>query len=40
MIYTLNTPYPQIAHIESSSTVALVGKTQTDELIGRSRIQQ
>ena len=35
-----NTPYPQIAHIESSPRVPLVGASQTDELIGRSRIQQ
>ena len=32
--------YPEIAHIESSSRVPRVGASQTDELIGRSRIQQ
>ena len=35
-----NVGYPEIAHIESSPRVALVGTSQTDELNGRSRIQQ
>jgi transposase len=34
-----NVGYPEIARIESSPRVALVGASQTDELIGRSRIQ-
>ncbi len=35
-----NVGYPEIAHIESSPRVPLVGASQTDELIGRSRIRQ
>ncbi len=35
-----NVGYPEIAHIESSPRVALVGENQTEGLIGRSRIQQ
>jgi len=35
-----NVGYPEIVHIESSPRVPLVGKSQTEELIGRSRIQQ
>ena len=34
-----NVGYPEIARIESSPRVPLVGASQTDELIGRSRIQ-
>ncbi len=34
-----NVGYPEIAHIESSPRVPLVGASQTDELNGRSRIQ-
>ena len=35
-----NAGYPEIARIESSPRVPLVGASQTDELNGRSRIQQ
>ena len=35
-----NAGYPEIAHIESSSTVPLAGVQQADELIERSRIRQ
>ena len=35
-----NVGYPEIAHIESSPLVPLVGASQIDELIGRSRIRQ
>ena len=35
-----NVGYPEIAHIESSPRVPLVGENQTEGLIGRSRIQQ
>ena len=35
-----NTPYPEIARIESSPRVPLAGANHADELIGRSRIQQ
>jgi hypothetical protein len=34
-----NVGYPEIARIESSPRVALVDRSQTDELIERSRIQ-
>jgi transposase len=35
-----NAAHPEIAHIESSSRVALAGSRQADELIERSRIRQ
>ena len=35
-----NVGYPEIAHIESSPRVPLVGASQTEGLNGRSRIQQ
>ena len=35
-----NVGYPEIAHIESSPRVPLVGENQTEGLNGRSRIQQ
>lgn len=35
-----NTPYPEIARIESSPRVPLAGENHADELMGRPRIQQ
>jgi len=35
-----NVGYPEIAHIESSPRVPLVGASQTEGLVGRSRIQR
>ncbi len=35
-----NVGYPEIVRIENSPRVPLVGASQTDELNGRSRIQQ
>jgi hypothetical protein len=35
-----NTSYPEIAHVESSSEVALAGNRHTDDLIERSRTRR